>query len=193
MVLRLIPCSPRRANSCGHRRWRIKAHQTRSDLMSPPPAWHQQRVSEPHGFAVRKKRRSTCAPSIAHEVHLALRPTIAPDAVASTASRPALVTTRDRPSVGRDGDGYRFDLGQRRSEIFFAEGLDTGQPENRTDLPVGQIRAPAGWVEPSANPITRRSEHDGHRFRLRSSSYGGQVAQPILRAGNRGEADWAKV
>jgi hypothetical protein len=53
MVLRLIPCSPRRANSCCHRHQRIKAHQTRSSLISPPPAWHQQRVSEPHGFAVR--------------------------------------------------------------------------------------------------------------------------------------------
>ena len=31
----------------------LKARQTRSDLISPPPAWHQQRVSEPHGFAVR--------------------------------------------------------------------------------------------------------------------------------------------
>jgi hypothetical protein len=31
----------------------LKADQTRSSLISPPPAWHQQRVSEPHGFAVR--------------------------------------------------------------------------------------------------------------------------------------------
>jgi hypothetical protein len=70
------------------------------------------------------KRRSSRAPSIAHEVHLALRPTIAPDAVASTASRPALVTTRDRPSVGRDGNGYRFDSSQEDTEIFLQMGLD---------------------------------------------------------------------
>src|SRR3984893_13040185 len=31
-------------------------------LELPPPTWHQQRVSEPHGFAVRKKRRSSCSP-----------------------------------------------------------------------------------------------------------------------------------
>jgi hypothetical protein len=31
----------------------LKADQTRSSLISPPPAWHQQRVSEPHGFTVR--------------------------------------------------------------------------------------------------------------------------------------------
>src|SRR6202790_2385407 len=106
--------------------------------ISPPPAWHQQRVSEPHGFAVRKKRRSSCAPSIAHEVHLALRPTIAPDAVASTASRPALVTTRDRPSVGRDGNGYRFDSSQGDTEIFLQKGLDRRSGKTPTDLPVGQ-------------------------------------------------------
>src|ERR1700682_4949517 len=98
MVLRLIPCSPRRANSCCHRHQRIKAHQTRSSLISPPPAWHQQRVSEPHGFAVRSSADHLARWLTAHEVHLALRLPCAPDALASTASRPALVTTRDRPS-----------------------------------------------------------------------------------------------
>jgi hypothetical protein len=51
-------------------------------------------------------------------------PLTSPDALASTASRPALVTTRDRPSVRRDGGGYRFDLGKARSGIFLREGLD---------------------------------------------------------------------
>src|SRR5436309_10042404 len=44
--------SPATNSSC-HRHWRIKVDQTRPDLISPPPAWHQQRVSGPHGFAVR--------------------------------------------------------------------------------------------------------------------------------------------
>jgi len=35
---------------------------------------------------------------IAHEVQLALRPLLCADAVASTTSHPAFVTTRDRPS-----------------------------------------------------------------------------------------------
>jgi hypothetical protein len=30
-------------------------------------------VPERHGFTVRKKRRSSCTPQNAHEVHLALR------------------------------------------------------------------------------------------------------------------------
>ena len=44
------------------------------------------------------KRRSSCAPAIAHKVQLALRPPWRADALASTTSHPAFVTTRDRPS-----------------------------------------------------------------------------------------------
>jgi hypothetical protein len=36
---------------------------------SPPAAWHQPRVSGPHGFAVRIERRSSCTPFAAHEIH----------------------------------------------------------------------------------------------------------------------------
>src|ERR1700736_5874976 len=67
----------------------------------------------------RAKRRSSACHSSAHGPHdPPCHPLTSPDAAASTASRPALVTTRDRPSVGRDGDGYASDLGQARSEIF---------------------------------------------------------------------------
>src|SRR5712664_958165 len=52
-------------------------------------------------------------------------PLTSPDAAASTASRPAFVTTRDPPLLSeRDGDGYRSDLGQPRTEIFLQKGLD---------------------------------------------------------------------
>jgi hypothetical protein len=80
-------------------------------------------------------------------------------------------------------------------EAEYFSQRDWTRVNRKTELicPSGKISGRAGWGEPSAKPITRRSEHDGYRFRLRSSSYGGQVAQPILRAGNRGEADWAKV
>src|ERR1019366_2069871 len=43
---------------------------------------------------------------------------------ASTASRPAAVTIASRPSGGRNGGGYRFDLGKARSGIFLKTGLD---------------------------------------------------------------------
>src|SRR5260370_21956156 len=49
-----------------------------------------------------------------------------PCALASTASRPAFVTTRDPPlCVERDGEGYRGDLGMERTGIFLRWG--TGQ------------------------------------------------------------------
>src|SRR6202171_3423512 len=60
----------------------------------------------------------------------------APDALASTASRPALVTTRDRPSVGRDGNGYRFDSSQEDTKIFLQRALDRRSGKTPTDLPV---------------------------------------------------------
>jgi hypothetical protein len=65
----------------------------------------------------------------------ALQLTCAPDAAASTASRPASLTIRIRPSVGRDGGGYRGDLGQARRGIFSQRGLDRVTDK----LPVGQI------------------------------------------------------
>src|SRR6478752_389962 len=65
-------------------------------------------ASGPHDFAVRLTRRSSATPS------------------ASTASRPAAVTIACRPSVGRNGGGYRSDLGTERTGIFLREGLDTG-------------------------------------------------------------------
>jgi len=52
----------------------------------------------------RAKRRSSACHSSAHGPYdPPCHPLTSPDAAASTASRPALVTTRDRPSVGRDG------------------------------------------------------------------------------------------
>ena len=52
-------------------------------------------------------------------------PLTSPDAAASTASRPASVTIAIRPSVGRDGGGYRIDLGKTGTEIFLQRGLDS--------------------------------------------------------------------
>jgi hypothetical protein len=45
------------------------------------------------------------------------------------------VTIAKRPSVGRDGGGYRGDLGQRETEIFLQRGLD----RQISRQPVGQI------------------------------------------------------
>ena len=75
-------------------------------------------ASGPHDFAVRIKRHSSRALST------------------STASRLASVTIASRPSVRRDGGGYRSDLGERRREIFLQTGLDWW---NHVDL-LQQIR-----------------------------------------------------
>jgi hypothetical protein len=45
-----------------------------------------------------------------------------PNAAASTASRPASLTIRIRPSVGRDGEGYIPESGQRKEEYFLTGG-----------------------------------------------------------------------
>jgi hypothetical protein len=74
-------------------------------------------TSGPHDFAVRKPAPSSEAP------------------LASTASRPALVTIAKRPSEERDGGINKTVSTKPRSEIFFATGLDT----NLQTLPVGQI------------------------------------------------------
>src|SRR5438045_1145338 len=63
-------------------------------------------ASEPHDFAVRLTCCSSKAPS------------------ASIASRPAFVTIASRPSLGRDGAGYSFDLGETTKAIFLQMGLD---------------------------------------------------------------------
>ena len=55
-------------------------------------------ASGPHGFAVRSNVVRPARLAIAHEVELAPRLLLRADALASTTSRPAFVTTRDRPS-----------------------------------------------------------------------------------------------
>src|SRR5258708_200997 len=62
---------------------------------------------------------------------------------ASTASHPAFVTTAKRPSVERDGDSFRSDLGQTRSGIFLQMGLDRFLPDGQISCGgSGRIRPP---------------------------------------------------
>jgi hypothetical protein len=76
-------------------------------------------------------------PFIAHEVHLALRSRCVPDAVASTASRPASMTMANAPLW----DGTAVDIEViwvRREQKYFCKRGWTGF----TDLPVGQSAPP---------------------------------------------------
>src|SRR5882757_8399420 len=67
----------------------------------------------------------------------ALQPRCAPDAAASTASLPASVTIAIRPSVGRDGDSSRSDLGQRE-QVFFGKSERKDSTTLSTNRPTGK-------------------------------------------------------
>jgi hypothetical protein len=99
-------------------------------------------ASGPHDFAVRSMRLSSARPVTAHGKP-ALRSHRAPDAARVHRIPPRVRDDGQRPSVGRDGGGYRSDLGQRRRGIFLEMGLDS----EFADLPVGQISAWSGWSQ----------------------------------------------
>jgi hypothetical protein len=64
------------------------------------------------------------------------------DAVASTASQPAFVTTAKRPFPGWDVASDSADLPDGLSETFFAEGLDS---PNQFEMPA-EISLCAHWI-----------------------------------------------
>ena len=141
MVLRLIACSPRRSGFVCHRRpaddgWpdarlgrlRLLRDLTptlrRQDHTTSPYAATRLRQEASPGMARIRQEASpgmapfVSAPLIAHgSQKSALPPRVTPDAAASTASRPASLTIRIRPSVGQDGEGYAGDLGQTSRKI----------------------------------------------------------------------------
>jgi hypothetical protein len=67
---------------------------------------------------------------------------------------PRVRDDRERPSGGRDGGRYRFDLGQARSGIFLQKGLDR-KISGLTDLPDRQSRCSPEAI--SVHRITPRS------------------------------------
>src|ERR1700731_684258 len=92
---------------------------------------------------------------------------------ASTASRPASVTIAIRPSVGRDGERYRSDLGQAETKIFLQPGLDM-QTACRANHTVPSLRG----AQRRSNPaFTSPEPHDGllrgacHRARIRATRW----------------------
>ena len=79
----------------------------------------------------------------------ALQSRRAQNAAASTASRPAFVTIAIRPSVRRDSESSKCDLGQVGTEIFFRK------TEIRLDTPVN--KRPDGQIK-GASRSTRDAE-----------------------------------
>ena len=100
-----------------HRHRRIKACQ------SPVGMTNLRRFStsngcQDHTTSPSAKASFVCVPFVSSRALDPPRhPLTSPDAIASTASRPAFVTIASRPSVGRDGGAYIADLGQLASKI----------------------------------------------------------------------------
>jgi hypothetical protein len=123
MVLRLMPCSPRRRIRSCHRHRRIKgfaepgwARKTSADLASATDARTTRFCRTLQAVRLRAVRSLTgLSPT---------RPAItcAPDAAASTASRPNVRDDGQRPSAGRDGDGYGVIWVRRQEEYFPQRG-----------------------------------------------------------------------
>src|SRR5260370_39640790 len=106
MVLTLIPCSPRRANSSCHRHLRIKGcpnpvGPTRLRKFTTSNGCQNHTASQSAESIVRLRAIRQLTGLIDPPCH----PLTSPDAAASTASRPAFVTTRDPPLLSRrDGE-----------------------------------------------------------------------------------------
>ena len=129
------------------------------------------------------KRRSSC--TLADRSRGSSRPATAcaPDALASTASRPAFVTIAKRPSVGTGRLGYASDLGQARTEIFLPKGLDRQSGKTRSDLPVRQICAHVqDGLSPARNPSPSFQNMMGIAEFIIGRAFARPVAPPILRA-----------
>jgi hypothetical protein len=110
MALRLMPRSPRRRIRLVTVTAGLMAQSDPVGSISSPTAWHQQRVSGPHGFAVRSHPSSPKGFAGHGAVRLAradrsqakTRPAISTrdDAAASTASYPNVRDDGQRPSKG---------------------------------------------------------------------------------------------
>ena len=129
MALRIIARSPRRIGLVCLRRLRIGLIRARSGRQASEDLTPTTEASGPHDFTVRNSATSARR-LIAHgplnESPLPSR--VTPDAAASTASRPASLTIRIRPSVGQDGEGYAGDLGVESRTISENQNYSADAP-----------------------------------------------------------------
>src|SRR5258705_6375896 len=135
-----------------HRRQRIKvlSKPGRADFTSAnltPASGRQDHTTSPSAAIVSRQR----AVDRSQVFRLALRSPRAQNPAASTASRPASVTIAIRPSVGRDGEGCRCDLGQAKTKIFLRTGLDRGN-QNAEPFDPPCITWLADAAAPTASP-----------------------------------------
>src|SRR3981189_860704 len=96
-----------------------------------------------------------------------------PDALTSTASRPALVTTRDRPSEGRDGLDMHLIWVRPEQKYFCKRGWTGHFGKNEMICPTGENQPPfalrATGDTAGLSAAARRAKAAGvsGRFRIR--------------------------
>ena len=144
-------------NSSCHRRRRIARQLDPVGSELSPPTWHQQRVSGPHGFAVRYNVVRPARLHIAHEVQLALRPPWRADALASTTSHPAFVTTRDRPSC-RNGTARVKPLIWGRREAQFCPSRHSAAACRAVGRMAAYVGAALSFVIPGSRQRAPRND-----------------------------------
>jgi hypothetical protein len=134
MALRLMPCSPRRANSSCHRRYRLDGTSDPVGSTAPPIAWHQQRVSGPHGFAVRRNIVRLRAAGLLTSRSPPCNDLRARRCRVHRIPCPTTVTIMIRPSCGPGwGELVEMICPTAKGEYFYEKGWT-----EKTDLPGGR-------------------------------------------------------
>src|SRR5712691_13432589 len=100
------------------------------------------------------------------------------NAAASTASHPASLTIAIRPSVERDGESSRIDLGQRE-QIFFGKSEKKDSTALSTNRPTGKSRgcSPDG-AQRNPGPASRDSRISLRSIRATMFANGSRACAP---------------
>jgi hypothetical protein len=169
MVLRLISCSPRRRIRLatvvdGLRLIGPGRADFTSASLTPATGARTTRLcrTQLSSFVCAPLDRSRLKPPCDHVT----RPTLP----RPPQPAPTFVTMANAPLAGRDGASCRFDLGQRRSGIFFLRDMDTQigdlpVRQNQLAFPAGPSEFPSSLQMHSAIPLANGSTFLGNRCR----------------------------
>jgi hypothetical protein len=125
MVLRLTSCSPRRSGSFVTVVSGYGFVRARSGRLASVKLDAGVEASEPHDFTVRFSAvRLRAVRSLTGSTPALRSPRARGHCRVHRIPFPTSVTIAKRPSVGRDDDGYKSDLGQAGKEIFFEWHID---------------------------------------------------------------------
>jgi hypothetical protein len=189
MVLRLTSCPPRRSGFLVTVASRISARPPGRARAPPqdltPASRRQDHTTSPsaaapfvcaHRDRSRKSAlRSPCARALPRPPHPA----------------PTFVTMAKRPSEGRDGESYRFDLGFGKTEIFFQKGLDRQQHQPSLICPTGKEFDP--FQEFFALRLHASCRHPRKRVTRYSRGGGDRIEKPRRTGSPAGACHRARI